>query len=74
MNSFEQARRLLTIVSLRLSESGQVDCAARLLEHVDEERVQEIIEQAAFAIASRHAGEFLDVIADQLALCAAPVG
>jgi hypothetical protein len=74
MNSFEQARRLLAVVSLRLAESGQLDCAARLLEQVDEERVQEIIEQAAFAIASRHAGEFLDVIADQLALCAAPVG
>ena len=74
MNRFEQARRVLHLVSLCLTESGQLDCAARLLEQVDEERVRTIIEQAAFAIASRHAGEFLDMIADQLALCAALVG
>jgi hypothetical protein len=74
MDSFEQARRVLNVVSLRLVESGQLDCAARLLEQVDEERMQEIIEQAALAIASRYQGEFLDVIADQLALSAAPVG
>jgi hypothetical protein len=74
MNSHEQARRLLSIVNRLLTERGQLDFAARLLEHVNEERVQEIIDDAAFAIANRHPGEFLDEIADQLAHCAAPVG
>jgi hypothetical protein len=74
MNSYEQAHRLLSIVSRLLAERGQLDFAARLLEHVDEERVQEIIGEAAFAIANRHAGEFLDEIADQLVSCAAQAG
>jgi uncharacterized ferredoxin-like protein len=65
-----EARLLLQRAKTALTERGDHDFAARLLEHVDEDEVRKIFARAARIVAEDHLEEFLDAFADELCLAA----
>ena len=66
----KEARLLLRRTKRALTERGDADFAARLLEHVDEEEVRQIFNRAARQVAEEHLDDFLDAFADELCLAA----
>ena len=66
----KEARLLLRRTKRALTERGDADFAARLLEHVDEEEVRQIFNRAARQVAEEHLDDFLDAFADHLCLAA----